>query len=255
MASLACGRIEEVDRKAKKLLSQLKTGEIKHEDLIVLKQDLNSKTFNEEILEECTDETKSAVNTEVLLSVVSNFYELIECLNLGLKVSTQTKDSEIEGLIKQVRELKIQVERLTKQLEELKKDRTQLMIGQLAVEVEKAIIDKVLTNVIGSPKHYVSTLKDMEKALKRKPYFADILTDDSNHEKATKKWKELQRELNWEEIHFRYIKSLKKSRVAVAHPKFEAAMIQNAIKENKVDQHTEEACNELMKLLEKLEKN
>ena len=195
MASLACSRIEEFNQIAKKLLSQLKgSGEMKQDDVIALKKELDSNTFKEEILEESKDETKSEVNTEVLCSVVSNFYELIECLTLRVSVLT-----------KEVEELRIQLEESAKQLEAWKEDRIQLMLGQLAVEVEKAIIDKVLTEVIGSPdEHYVNTIKDMQKALKRKANFADVLTDDSNHEKATKKWKELQKTLNWKDIHFQY---------------------------------------------------
>ena len=71
MASLACSHIEEVNQKAKKLLSQLKaSGEMKQDDMITLKQELDSKTFKEEILEESRNETKSAVNTEILICVV-----------------------------------------------------------------------------------------------------------------------------------------------------------------------------------------
>ena len=244
MASLACSRIEEVNQKAKKLLSQLKaSGEMKQDDVIALKLELDSKTFKEEILEECEDEKKSEVNTEVLFSVVSNFYELIECLDLRVSMLT-----------KEIKELRTHLEESAKQLEAWKEDRIQLMIGQLAIEVEKGIIDQVLTEVIGSPdEHYVKTVKDMQKALKRKANFADVLIDDSNHEKATKKWKDLQKTLNWKDIHFRYIMTLKSSRVSVAHPKFEASVVEDAIKENKVGQH-KKACKELMKMLEKLQK-
>ena len=68
-ASQAYSCIEEVDRKAKMLLSQLKATreiEMKHEDLIALKDELAPKIFKEEVLEESKDEMKSAINTEVL---------------------------------------------------------------------------------------------------------------------------------------------------------------------------------------------
>ena len=244
MASLAYCRIEEVDRKAKALLSQHKaSGQMKQSDLKALKQELDSETFKQEIFQECTDVTKSADNTEVLVSVVSNFYQLIECLDQTVVQSTE-----------EIKKLKIQVKELVKQLEELKEDRTRLMLGQLAFEVEKAIIDEVLTGIIGSPdKHYVNTIKDMQDALGRTENFADVLSDDSNLQKAMKKWKDLQETLNWKDIHFRYIMNLKSFRVPVAHPKFDAAIVVNAIKENKVGQH-KRACNELLEMLEKLQK-
>lgn len=112
MASLAYSRIEEVAQKAKTLLSQLKaSGEMKHEDLIALKDELASKTFKEEILEESEDEMKSAINTEVLFSVVSNFYELIECL-----------EQKVSSLSEDVKELKEKGKETTEEIETLKGD-------------------------------------------------------------------------------------------------------------------------------------
>ena len=128
MASLACSRIEEVNQKSKKLLSLLKaSGEMKQDDAIALKQELDSKTFKEEILEESKNETKSEVNTEILCSIVSNFYELIECLDLRVSVLT-----------KEVKELRTQLEESAEQLKAWEEDHIKLMLGQLAVEVEKA---------------------------------------------------------------------------------------------------------------------
>ena len=256
MASLAYDRIEEVDRKAKTLLSQFKaSGKMKQDDLIALKQELDSETFKKEILDESTHEIKSAVNTEVLVSVVSNFYELIECLNQSAsELTEEVKElkQQVENLAKQLEELKKDGRSTQLMLEELKKDRTQLMVGQLAFEVEKAIIYEVLTKVIGSSTHYVTTLEDMQSALNRKPNFTDVLSDP-NQKKAAEKWEELQKTLKWKEIHFRYIKNLKSSRVSVAHPKFDAAIVANAIKEKKVGQH-EVACKELMTMLKQLQK-
>ena len=78
MALLAYHRVEDLDQIAMKLLSQLKTsGRMKHEDLIALKQELDSKTLREEVLEESKDAMKTTDNTEILFSVLSNFYELI----------------------------------------------------------------------------------------------------------------------------------------------------------------------------------
>ena len=244
MASLICSRIEEVDRKAKTLLSQLKTsGQMNHKDLIALKSELTSKTFKEEVLEECKDENKSAVNTDVLFSVVSNFYELIECLEQ--KVSTLSKD---------VRELMEKVKEANEKLETWKGGRNQLILGQLAFEVEKAIVNEVLAAIIGSPdKYYITTIADMQSALEKKAYFSDVLADDSNHKNATKRWKDLQMTLEWKDYHFRCISHLKRSRVPAAHPKFEAAEVTKAIKEGEVGHH-EKACTELLMMLEKLQR-
>ena len=246
-------RIEEVDRKAKQLLIQLKKPgkNLKHEDLVALREELRSGALKEQIITECTDETKSKVNTEVLCSIISNFYELIECLDL--KVSNLQK--ELSDLNNLVQDLKVQIKKLTKELEAQKGDYIQLMVGQLAFEVEKAIINEVLTEFIGPPcEHCVFTIAHMQKALERKANFADIFKDDSTLEKAKKKWEGLQQKLGWKNLHFRYIWHLKDSRVAVAHPEFEEAVVTKAIKEGKVDQY-KEACTELLKMFKELQKN
>ena len=244
MASLVCSRIEEVDQKAETLLSQFKaSGQMKHEDLIALKNELTSKTFKEEVLEECKDENKSAVNTDVLFSAISNLCKLIECLEQ--KVSTLSEN---------VRELTEKVKEANEKLEAWKGDRIQLILGQLAFEVEKAIVNEVLAAIIGSPdKYYITTIADMQSALEKKAYFSDVLADDSNHKNATKRWKDLQTTLDWKDYHFRCISYLKRSRVSAAHPKFEVADVTKAIKEGKVDQH-KKACTELLMMFEKLRK-
>ena len=249
MASLAYSRIEEVAQKAKTLLSQLKaSGEMKHEDLIALKDELASKTFKEEVLEESEDEMKSAINTEVLFSVVSNFYELIECLEQ--KVSSLSED--VKELKQEVFTLTEYVKEVTKQLDALKGDHIKLLLGQLAFEVEKAIVSEVFMNVIDSPDEYfISTIADMQNALMRQANFADILADDSSREKATEKWKGLQKTLDWKDYHFRSIKYLKRSRVPVAHPKFEISTVRKAINDDKAGQH-KKACTELLMMFEKL---
>jgi uncharacterized protein (UPF0335 family) len=256
MASLACSRIKDVGRKAKTLLSQLETsGEMKHEDLIALKDELASNTFREELLEESEDEMKSAVNTEVLLSVLSDFYELIEYLEQ--MVSSLNKDvkelkQNVSSLSEDAKELKEKVKEATEELEKLKGDHIKLILGQLAFEVEEAIVNEVFMKIIGPPaEHYITTIADMQNALMRQANFADVLADDSNREKATEKWKGLQRTLDWKDYHFRCISYLKYSRVSVAHPKFEVSTIRKVINDDKVGQH-KKACTELLTMLEKL---
>ena len=251
MASPAYSRIEEVDQKAKTLLSQLKaTGEMKHEDLIAVKDELASKTFKEDVLEESKDEMKSAINTEVLFSVVSNFYKLIECLQQ--KVSSLSE--EVKQLKQEVFAMTKNLKEVTKELEALKGDHIKLILGQLAFEVEKAIVSEVFTKVIGSPdKYYITTISDMQKALMRQENFADILADDSKRKEAIEKWKSLQKTLDWKDYHFRCISYLKRSRVPVAHPKFEISTVRKAINDDKVGQH-KKAYTELLMMLETLTK-
>ena len=253
MASLACSRIEDVGRKVKILLSQLKASghcQVKREDMIALKDELVSKSFKEDVLKESEDETKSAINTEVLLDVVSDFYELTECLQQ--KVSSLSE--EVKELKQEVFTLTKNLKEVTKELEALKGDHIKLILGQLAFEVEKAIVSEVFTKVIGSPdKYYITTIADMQKALMRQENFADVLADDSKRKEAIEKWKGLQKTLDWTDNHFRCISYLKRSRVPVAHPKFEISTVRKVINDHKAGQHKKD-CTELLMMLEKLTK-
>lgn len=242
MASLAYHRVEDLNQIAKKLLSQLKTsGKIKHEDLIALKQELDSKTLREEVLEESKDAMKSTNNTEILFSILSNFYELI--IYLQRKVSSLSED---------VKELKEKLEEVTKELEALKGAHNKLILGQLAFEVEKAIINEVFMNIIDSPEeHFIDTIADMQNTLEKQANFADVFTNDSIREIAAEKWEGLKKTLHWKDYHFRCISHLKRNRVPVAHPKFEVSAVRKAINDDKAGQH-KSACTELLKMLEKL---
>ena len=102
---------------------------------------------------------------------------------------------------------------MTKNLKEVTKLRARsierrsdikLILGQLAFEVEKAIVSEVFTKVIGSPVllYNIATIADMQKALMRQENFADVLADDSKHKEATEKWKGLQKTLDWKDYHF-----------------------------------------------------
>ena len=77
--------------------------------------------------------------------------------------------------------------------------------------------------------------------------------DDFNREKATEKWKGLQKTLDWKDYHFRCISYLKHSRVPVAHPKFEISTVRKTINDDKAGQH-KKAYTELLMMLEKLMK-
>jgi hypothetical protein len=136
---------------------------LKQENFPAIREMLDSGTLREKIIEECT---KSKVNVDVLCSLISHLYEMIECLQ---------------------KEFKKKIEKLTEDLEKYKGDYFQLMIGQLGCEVEKAIVNEVLTEFIGPPgDRAVFTIAQMQKALKKKRNFTDIFEDDSALEKAKK---------------------------------------------------------------------
>ena len=68
-----------------------------------------------------------------------------------------------------------------------------LMVGQLAYEVVRRIVDHVLTKIIGPPQRlFITSLTNLQQALNREQNFTQPLRDDANMKKdgktCKKKW-------------------------------------------------------------------
>lgn len=241
-------RIAELGRKAKTLASQLSTGKINEEIFQDMKQELSSSDLKERIMEECAETETWETTCEVLLSTLSDCVELLgQLVQEALKFKNESKD------------LKKKVEDLTKDVEELKKVKkkaeltsNRLMVGQIAFEVEKAIVKHVLEEVIGPPwKSFIKSISNMQQALNRERNFSDILSDDLKCKEAGQRWKDLQKELGWEERHFRCIDFFKMGRYDDAHPTLDTNILKRAIKEHENFQFKSE-CKELLNMLDKM---
>ena len=193
-------RIAELGRKAKAITSQLKEkGILKNGTLQEMHQELLSSDLKERIAEEITRQPELwETNCEVLLSTLTRYFELIQQLHKEVS-KLRTENEDLTG---EVKELRREVEDLKRQVEELKKEKREesdhLILGQLAFDVEEAIVDYVLTEVI-EPRHrlYIHSISNMQQAIKRKPNFSDVLSDNVKLSEAEKRWNDLQRELGW----------------------------------------------------------
>ena len=235
MASIVYPRTTtDLNQKAQEILSQAKTGGIKHETLKDLKEAL---------------QTKTELNIDVLYSIISNLYDVIECLDQKISEISQ----ECSAAKTDIQKLRTDVVQITKKLESQKADTVRLMLGQLAFNLEKAIVKEVLTDVVGSRDHFVNSIKDLHKVLNRKKNFREVLADDAKHKEANRRWIDLQTRLGWKEVHFRCVNFLKYDRVSVAHPEFSYSDVQKAIDENKeLDQQYKAAYRELLGMLKTL---
>ena len=174
--------IEELGHKAEALLSQLKgTGDLKTETLQDMYQELLSSNLKETITEEMHAARQPELwetICEVLFLTLSKYMKLIEqlCKEVS-KLKTENEDlmGEMKELRRKVKELKGKVEALEK---EKREESDRLMVGQLAFDVEEAIVDYVLTEVIGPPhKFFIKTILNMQQAINRKKNFSDVLSD------------------------------------------------------------------------------
>ena len=127
------------------------------------------------------------------------------------------------------------------------------MVGQLAYEVERRIVDHVLTKIIGPPQRlFINSLTNLQQALNREQNFTQPLRDDAKHEEAKKRWEDLQEQMGWTEHHYRCIEFLKSNyHVHTAVPELDIPALKAAIKEQETFPHKSE-CEELLSILSKI---
>ena len=126
------------------------------------------------------------------------------------KIEVLEKDnSDMEHKLREISEK-------CKKLRQTGANRLKRMMGQFAFGLERAIVDRVLNGLIDSDE-YVATITDMEKAIKRKPYYGDIFKTEKDRASAEKAWSDLKRELRWTGRHFRYIEELKEHYLPISN--------------------------------------
>ncbi len=87
--------------------------------------------------------------------------------------------------------MKDKITALEDKLNRLSLDRHRLVLGQVAFEIENAIVIKILDELIG-PNHYIYSIKDMERAISGKDSnYDDVLTEEQKRV-ADQNWRELQ---------------------------------------------------------------
>ena len=173
---------------------------------------------------------------EVVLAVFSQDYDAIrksDCIMLVKAISSHnelvtTCLNKIEATQHENIKLKDRINTLEEEVKRLSLDRNKLVLGQVALEIEKAIVSIILDKLIG-PHHYIYAIQDMEHAIYGEgTNYADVLTEEGKRV-AENDWRKLKQELQWSSRHFRYMKSLKQHRISVAHPRINEAEIKHAL--------------------------
>lgn len=126
-----------------------------------------------------------------------------------------------ETMKKEILQLQEELEALKHQnfYDDREMERLQLKVGQVAYEVESAIVKKVLAGLTKSQDPHINSIVQLEKAIKGKTNYADAFETDEDRESAKHEWEKLKTELKWKGKHYRYISELKKIRTSIAHPK------------------------------------
>ncbi len=193
------------------------------------------------VRQECeADPEQWESNSMILFEAISNYNELvITCLknidaikdeNMKIKAALKSMNDKINALKEEVKRLSFDTHRL--------------VLGQVAFEIEKAIVSSIFDELIG-PSHYINGIKDMERAIHGvDSNYADVLTEEEKGV-ADKSWRDLKQILNWHPWHFRYMKSLKQHRISAAHPEINVAKVEVALENGVLPESDTKLFNEL----------
>lgn len=195
--------------------------------------------------EKSPDELESYL--DMLVEAVSDYNGLVTtCLH---KINAVLRENtDIKAIVESLKERIITLENKVKRLSS---DRNQLILGQVAFEIEKSIVHKVLDDLIGK-NHYVNSIEDMKLAIIGEDSNYDDLLSQEQRDLADEKWKKLQKELNWQPSNFRYLKWLKQKRVAPAHPTITIAGIKDVLESSALPEHEKKPFDELFSMYKKL---
>ena len=146
---------------------------------------------------ECCDEGAElwATDCETLLITVIAYKDLVHTLIEKLQRLEDQTSNQLQELIERYRLLE-------NRIKELEESRLKLMVGQLAFELNRAVVHKVLANILDPDQEQIDTIGDMEKAIEGISNFDDIFKTKEDKKNAEKKWETLKRELHWRGMHF-----------------------------------------------------
>lgn len=245
--------VDELQRNVTILKSKIIKGDWIKEDvqklLDPLKKTLEDGSLYESIQSECDDRAELWQSnyrpTEVLFqtTVVESNTELLRSLSERILVFEKNNLQLKEEVNKLKEKCKI--------LDKIKKYRLTLMIGQLAVEIERKIVNTVLLDLLTSDQH-INTIAQMEMAIQGNDGYDDVFETEDIRETARQRWNNLKSKFSWKGKHTRYIQGLKHDQILIAHPSFDQRKIEEALKTGDLNVRDKELFEELLKIYKQL---
>lgn len=174
---------------------------------------------------------------------------LIETVN-NLRSVVGNLAASISELLGENDELEGEVKRLRKRICTLEFNEQTLIVGQIAFKVEKDILSYVMEGIAEPTIFSIYTIRDMEKGIEQEKRFEDAFNSDNERSTASKRWIHLKSVIGWKNKHYRDIRTLKSTRVDIAHPEINHEQFREAIE--KVccqDKHLQDVSYEFLKML------
>ena len=199
----------------------------------------------EVICQECDEKPELWESDSIMLvQAMSSYNELVTtCLK---KIEAiQDENVKIKATLQSMKD---RITSLEEELKQLNLDKNKLIIGQVAFEIEKAIVSSILDELIG-PHHYINAIEDMERAISGEDSnYADVLTDNQREE-AEQSWKDMKLELDWHPRHFRYVEQ---HRISTAHPDINEVKVKYALENGALPESETKLFSELFTMYKSL---
>ena len=213
------------------------------------------ETLLEQLIQELGDNeaVQNAQLQDYCQELVSTLFELKETTNklVSLLNNTDAEKQELRQDISRLEKKVVCLEKKVKLLEEMEQN---LLLGQLAFVVDRALLDKVLKDSGCRPANelHIYSIQDMEKAIDGKQHYIGVF-EETERMSVKEHWKQLQNTLAWEGKHYRCLRYLKSTRLAEAHPEFDCGKMKDAI-QKQADKEMKGVCLELLTMVEIVKK-
>ena len=188
------------------------------------------------------------------VEVVCVLYDMVDVLYAKVKQTVLRND-----------ELTKKLEEVTKDLQELRRKHAmlgeieqKLVVGQIAFEMDKVILDVVLKGIGSREDLAIFNISAMEKAIEKKGNYSDVFKSEDERRKVEMRWNTLKSSIGWEGRHFRYIGQLKRLRLDSAHPEMDAETIRKALaqlhRSKTLTTQMRDVCEEFLGMIERIPK-
>ena len=174
----------------------------------------------------------SSSASELLKVIQSKFKELFDSEKSLERHRLDNLQKEVLELQKQVKKLKVKIEKQDKTIKGLKNEITKveaenktlkednqiLVLCQTAFAAEKIIVNTVLPNNL-TRRYSIWRIEDMEEELEGSGFDRKVFASKKSKEKAKSEWKKLKAELDWDDKwSIKSLRAVKRHRLKPAHP-------------------------------------
>lgn len=160
-----------------------------------------------------------------------------------------TKLEQRDGELTQTKK---ELEDLKRKSDRLEKTKQKLIIGQIAFELNEAVLLYVFKGIGDHKKLSIYTIHHLESAIEKEKRFADTFSSDKERKTAEERWDKLKTHIGWQNKHYRDYDFLKGLCLSSAHPHIPDKQLQDAITGFCHDPHLKGVCEEFFEMIKKI---